>query len=251
METLKELLAIGRQYFENKQYSQAETYLRRVIEKDARYADVLNMLGVISHAEGKFASSIEFFKESLRINPRYTEALLNLAVLYNDLGQYDEAKKLYKHLKVHSGTGKSDIEPVLRGKLSNLHADIGDIYRSIGLYSHSIDEYKKALALNPNYFDIRTKLGIALREHDAFPESLKELKSVIRDNDKYYPALVQLGITYYAMGKVADAGKCWEDVLENDPNNEYARMYTRLCAAMSGGEAPKKAKKTHKKTKKK
>jgi len=245
METLKELLAIGKQYFDNKQYAQAESYLKRVMEKSGRYADVLNMLGVISHVEGKFASSIDFFEQALAINPRYTEAMLNLAVLYNDLGQYAEAKKLYGKLKGGKGAGRAPIEPVLRGKLSNLHADIGDIYRSIGLYSYSIEEYRKALHLNPTYFDIRTKLGQALRENGQLSESIKELRAVLREDAAYCPALVQLGITSYSMGKVEEARKSWRAALAKEPDNEYARMYLRLCDAMdaspSTAEKPAKA----------
>lgn len=232
METLKELLAVGKQYFENKQYAEAESYLKRVLDKSGHYADVLNMLGVISHVEGKFASAIDYFRRALEINPRYTEAVLNLAVLYNDLGQYTEAKKLYGNLKGGAKGGHTQIEPVLSGKLSNLHADIGDIYRSIGLYAYAIDEYKKALKLNPIYFDIRTKLGQALRENGALPDSLKELKGVLKSNISYSPALIQLGITYYAMGKTNEAKKSWNDVLKQDPENEYAKMYLRLIEAM-------------------
>lgn len=232
METLKELLAIGKQYFDNKQYAQAESYLKRVLEKSGHYADVLNMLGVIAHIEGRFATAIEYFQKALEINPRYTEATLNLAVLYNDLGQYPEAKKLYGRLKGGKGAGHTQIEPVLRGKLSNLHADIGDIYRSIGLYPYSIEEYRKALALNPTYFDIRTKLGQALRENGALVESLKELKSVLRADTRYCPALIQMGITYYSMGNAAEARKCWKQTLTKEPDNEYARMYLRLCDAI-------------------
>lgn len=229
METLKELLAIGKQYFDNKQYSEAEGYLKRVLEKSGRYADVLNMLGVISHVEGRFASAIDYFKGALEINPRYTEAILNLAVLFNDLGQYDEAKKLYVRLKKGAGPRGGRIEPVLRGKLSNLHADIGDIYRSIGLNAHAIEEYRKALDLNSDYLDIRTKLGQSLRENGKALESLNELKSVIRSNAKYAPAYIQQGITYYSMGKIADAKNSWKQALEIAPENEYARMYLRLC----------------------
>lgn len=233
METLKELLAIGKQYFDNKQYAEAESYLKRVIEKSGRYADVFNMLGVIAHIEGRFASAIEHFRKALEINPHYTEATLNLAVLYNDLGQYTEAKKLYTQLKGKKGGSHSKIEPVLRGKLSNLHADIGDIYRSIGLYEYSIEEYRKALHLNPTYLDIRTKLGVALRENGSLAESLKELKSVLQSNANYPSALIQQGITYYSMGKMGDAKKCWHSALDASPDNEYARMYLRLCDAAS------------------
>lgn len=238
METLKELLAIGKQYFDNKQYAQAESYLKRVLEKSGRYADVLNMMGVIAHVEGRFASAIDLFRQALEINPRYTEATLNLAVLYNDLGQYAEAKKLYARLMGGKGTAHAQIEPVLRGKLSNLHADIGDIYRSIGLYAHSIEEYRKALTLNPTYFDIRTKLGQALRENGSCAESLKELKGVLRSDGRYAPALIQMGITYYSIGNVEEAKKAWKATLVKEPDNEYARMYLRLSEAMGASGAP-------------
>ncbi|MFA4873830.1 MAG: tetratricopeptide repeat protein [bacterium] len=231
METLRDLIARGKQHFDSKQYEHAEDYLRRAVEKDAHYADVFNMLGVIAHFGGKFSSAIELFEKALTINPRYTEAILNLAVLYNDLGQYDKAKGLYARLRGKPGKGDGHIEPVLRGKLSNLHADIGDIYRSIGLYPHAIEEYRKALLLNPAYFDIRTKLGQALREAGKPRDSLAELKSVLRAKSAYSPALVQLGVTYYTMEKIPDAKKAWKTALKKEPENPYASMYLRLCEA--------------------
>ncbi len=242
MHTLRELIARGKQHFENKQYDQAEDYLRRAVEGDAKYADVFNMLGIIAHAGGKFANAITHFEKALSLNPRYTEALLNLAVLYNDLGQYEKAKSLYIQLRGKKGKSDSQIEPVLRGKLSNLHADIGDIYRSIGLYSHAIEEYRKALKLNPAYFDIRTKLGQALREAGRQKDSLNELKSVLRLRSSYGPALVQLGVTFYTMEKISDAKKAWKTALTKEPENSYAKMYLRLCEATE--KAMKEAKAT-------
>lgn len=237
MKSIKEMITVGKQYFDNKEFSKAEQYLQDVLDQGAKYADVLNMLGVIAHVQGKFASAIDCFKKALDINPRYTEAILNLAVLYNDLGQYEEAKKLYGSLKRRTTKAFGQIEPVLRGKLSNLHADIGDIYRSIGLHKYAIDEYKKALELNPDYFDIRTKLGQALREEGRLSDSLKEFKRVLDSDSSYCPALIQQGITLYTMNRTSEAKKSWNSALEKDADNKYAQMYLRLCSAMS--QAPK------------
>lgn len=233
MDTIKQLVALGKQCFDNKQYQKAEDYFKKVLSLNDRYADVMNMLGVIYHIEGKFQSAIELFRKALKLNPRYTEALLNLAVLLNDLGQYTEAKKLYTQIKTHHKEPHKNIEPVLRGKLSNLHSDIGDIYRSIGLYPHSIDEYKKALDLNPGYLDIKTKLGQAYRENGQLAQSFKELKNVVSKHATYSPARIQLGVTLYSMGKINDAKKEWKSVITKDPDNEYAKMYLRLCEAQN------------------
>ncbi len=246
MDTIKQLVALGKQCFDNKQYQKAELYFKKVLSLNDRYADVMNMLGVIHHIEGKFTSAIELFRSALKINPRYTEALLNLAVLLNDLGQYTEAKKLYGQLKTHHKEPHRNIEPVLRGKLSNLHSDIGDIYRSIGLYPHSIDEYRKALDLNPGYLDIRTKLAQAYRENGQLTHSLKELKEVVSKNGGYAPARVQLGVTLYSMGKVPEAKKEWKSVIAKDPDNEYAKMYLRLCEAQAKKNPPQSRRGTRK-----
>lgn len=232
-----ELVTIAKQYFDKKEYHRAENYLRQVISRGVKYADVFNMLGVIEHIEGKFDSSINMFKKALKINPRYTEALLNLAVLYNDLGNYDEAKKLYSSLHAGRSTKHKKIEPVLKGKLSNLHANIGDIYRSLGLYEYAVEEYNKALELNPEYVDIRTKLGIAYRENGDLKNSLAELRKVVKHDPKYIHARIQLGVTYYSMKKMTDAKIQWKEAVKRDPTNEYAQMYLRLAES-----SPKKKK---------
>lgn len=237
MQSTQELVGKGKTCFENKEYLQAEAMFRQVVARGVEYADVFNMLGVINHNEGKFQQAIDFFEKALKRNPHYTEALLNLAVLYNDLGKYAEAKKLYGKLRKGKGTEPRQIEPVLQGKLSNLHADIGDIYRNIGLYSHAVAEYQKALQHNPHFVDIRLKLGMALRDAGEMATAINELKNVIKQEPKYADAFVQLGITYYAMGKAPDAHKSWQQALKFSPNHAHAEMYLRLSG---NGDSPTK-----------
>lgn len=228
MDNIQELIELGKQCFENKDYASAERWFCKVLKTNHHFADIHNMLGVICHFEGKFEAAIDSFQQALKINPHYTEALLNLAVLFNDLGRFAEAKKLYGQLRKKEDGKNKDIEPVLKGKLSNMHAQTGDLYRSIGLYSHAVEEYQKALTFNPNYVDIRTKLGVALREAGDCENSLKELKKGLKDKPHYLLGKIQLGITYYSMGKTSEAKKEWEAALKQDPKNESAKTYLKL-----------------------
>ena len=242
---VKEQINLGKDYFDHKEYHKAEQCLREVVAEHENFADVHNLLGVINHIGGRFQAAIDYFQKALRVNPNYTEAILNLAVLYNDLGQYADAKKLYTKLKKSKGKNSTSIEPVLKGKLSNLHAEIGDIYRSISMFDFAIDEYRKALNLNAKYHDIRTKLGQALRENGKPKDSIKELEAVIKANPKNNPARVQLGLTLYTTGKTAEAKKTWQKALENNPRDQYAKMYLRLCSATDKASKPAtKAKKS-------
>ena len=38
MESIREIIALGKQCFESKQYTEAEDYLRRALEKKVKYA---------------------------------------------------------------------------------------------------------------------------------------------------------------------------------------------------------------------
>lgn len=226
--SVRELFDIGKQYFDTKNYFRAEQYFLKIVKQGVRFADVLNMLGIIYHHEGKFSDAIHCFQNALSVNPNYTEATLNLAVLYNDLGEYPKAKKLYQKINQRK-KDTTDIDPVMRGKISNLHANLADTYRSIGRYKDASGEYKKALSLNPHFVDIRTRLGICLREEGLLKESLKELtESTLTDPD-YIPAKVQRGVTLYSMKRTKEAMAEWQAVLKKDPKNPKAAMYVKLC----------------------
>lgn len=229
MDPFQELIEQGKQFFENRDYGKAEGYFRQALRTGGRFADIHHMLGVIYHAEGKFESAIQSFREALKINPNYTEAVLNLAVLYNDLGKYEEAKKLYAGLSKKSKSSENEIEPVLKGKISNMHADLGDIYHTAGCFEMAAGEYQKALQLSPGFSDIRTKLGIVLRESANMERSVQELKTAIKDRPNYLFAKIQLGISYYSGGKIKEAKKEWEGVLKENPDNESAKTYLKLC----------------------
>ena len=88
-EQTKDFLKLGRDAYRKKEYSRADDYLTRVAEQHDDFADVFNMLGVIYHDRGLFSKAQQNFERALAINPRYTEAALNLAVTYNDLGRYN------------------------------------------------------------------------------------------------------------------------------------------------------------------
>ena len=53
-ERTKQLLALGREHYEQRQFEKAEPFLRQVLERSDRFADVLNMMGVIHHDRGHF-----------------------------------------------------------------------------------------------------------------------------------------------------------------------------------------------------
>jgi len=215
----------GKFLFNTQQYKKAEDIFTKLIEKKKAFADVYNLMGLIAHQDGRFGEAISHFEQALKINSRYTEALLNLAILYNDLSEYDKAKKLVERSRKDSKKTKTAIDPFIRSKLANKHAEVGDWYRGVGAFKQASEEYRKALEMEDKYVDIRTKLAVCLREEGQKPKAADELKQAIKDNPDYPEAQVQLGVTLYAMGKTADARTAWKHAAKKFPSNETVKMY--------------------------
>ncbi len=230
MDNHRKMFLEGRRYFEKKEYDKAEKYFLNLVKENQNFADVYNMLGVIYHANGQFTGSIENFEKAIKINPNYTEALLNLAVLYNDLGKYKKANTLYS--RVHSRKNKKKkekMDPFIKNKLANKHAELGDIYEGIGVYPEAIAEYQKALELGPKFLDIHSKLALCYREEGKYAQAIKILSQVIKINPKYTQARVQLGVTLYAAGQKKKAIETWKSAIKQNPKDESAKMYLKLA----------------------
>jgi tetratricopeptide (TPR) repeat protein len=221
---------LGKEAFEHKDYDKAEKYLTRVVEVGHEFADVHNMLGIIFHQQGKFEKAVQSFEHALKINPNYTDASMNLAVIYNDMGRLDEAKHVYTDAKARAQTKATPtgLDPFSLGKLSNLHKDIADIYSSVGMYDEAIEEYATALKINPDFVDIRTKLGIALRDSGRYDDALGHLTRVTSERPDYLPGHLALALCYFRMGKNKEAKDVWNEVMKSDPKNKIASFYLKM-----------------------
>jgi tetratricopeptide (TPR) repeat protein len=237
-ERIKEILRLGRDAYKKKEYSRAESYLTEVLEKHDGFADVHNMLGVICHDRGLFSKAQDHFERALAINPGYTEAALNLAVTYNDLGRYEDAKRVYGEALARSQAVPGELDPFVRGKISNMYAEIGDVFASSGLYDEASVEFEKALSLAPGFVDIRLKLAQSLRDSGKHESAIEQFRRILADRPGYVAARVHLGITLYATGKIAEAVKEWEEVLRQDPENGSCRMYLNLVSEVAPGKVP-------------
>lgn len=231
---LDALLARGREAYRRGDLVKAELALTEALEKGAGdYADVHHLLGVVYHSWGLYSKARGAFETALRINPHYTEAALSLSITYNDLGRYTEAQEVLADVVRPSGGGLDDLT---RAKISNLHAAVGDAYRSAALPGEAAVEFRRALGLAPRFVDIRLRLAQSLSEAGDTAAAVAELKQALTDNPHYVPALLQLGLLLYATGDQAGARDALEKVLRLKPGHERATTYLRMLEQSTRSE---------------
>ncbi|MCS6920058.1 MAG: tetratricopeptide repeat protein [Fimbriimonadales bacterium] len=90
-----EYIRRGDEAYQRGDLSAAEACFRHVLNARPNYADVRNRLGVVLTGLGRDEEAVEQFIAALRINPRYVEAHINLAITYYELGFTDQAKAHY------------------------------------------------------------------------------------------------------------------------------------------------------------
>jgi len=239
-ETMRRL-ETGREHYENREYEKAEIYLLKVAETEDGFADVMNMLGVIYHDKGQITVAQDFFEKALKINPKYTEAALNLAVTYNEQGKYTHAKKVYADVTSLRTDKKRGMDPYARGKLANMHAELGRAYAELQNSIKAAEQFREALLLCPDFVDIRTRLGLILRDAGDLEGALEEFEKVKIEKPNYLPARISLGVTYFALSDSELAKNEWETVLEIDPENKTAGMYLRMVNQLLAQEEAEEA----------
>lgn len=237
-ERVKQLLVLGREHYESREFEKAEQMLRMVLDEEDRYADVHDMLGVIAHSRGNFLAAERHFERALEINPAYTEAALNLAVTYNDRGKYEKAREVYGRIKVGPSGTRQGLDPFARGKIANMHADIARAYEDAGLARDAIGEYEKATALCPHFADLQTKLGMLLREVNDLTGARTRYEAALQAKPGYVPARLQLGVTLLALGDAKGAEEQWRHVTALEPENSQAKMYLRMLERAPATKPP-------------
>ena len=236
-ERLQRILALERGCFEKRQYAEAERYLTQVLEETQSFPDVYNMLGVIFQDGGAFEKAERAFEAALRLNPAYTDAALNLSVILNELGRYTEAREIYQAALTRNhgeGEGGDRLDPYVRGKITNLYADLGDVWANAGRLDDAVAEYRRALELSPSFADIRVRLANALREQGEKEAAVRELTRAVETTPSSLPARLALGLALYAAGRRDEALAAWDEVLARSPGNRHAEMYRKMVRG--GGE---------------
>ncbi len=235
---LKQLLLLGREHYQKREYDKAEYLLKQVVAQTDRFADVFDMLGVMAHSRGDFTQAEDHFERAVTLNPNYTEAQLNLMVTYNDLGKYDSAREVYARIRSRGAAGGKG-DPFAKGKIANMHAELSQAYQDAGMAAEAVTELERAVALCPQFADLRTRLAVLYRDTGQPDRAREQLELARASNPGYAQARVLLGVTLLSAGELEAADAEFGTVLAQDPDHKSAQMYQKVVRSrLASSERP-------------
>ncbi len=225
-EKTKKMIA-ARRFAEAASDCEAVLALEDVPEADVKSA--LQLLGTCHYFEGQPARSIECFKKILAIDPKYTDAAISLAVMYNDIGKYDEASRIYRVANQSLQLKKAGADEILDRKFAIKHIELGDLYFKCHRYGEAFEEYSKAIKLDPSELRVRVKLAKVYAKKGLISRSSQELQLLCHEHPGFLEGHIQLGLMFFSQGNVIDAQAEWKRVLAQDPCNPEVKAYLEMA----------------------
>ena len=151
-------------------YMEALESINKAITLDAEMYQYYNLRGLIYHAAGEYDLALADLHKVLEINPYYTDAHNNLGATLMEMGQVDEAQ--------------NEFEQVLRDPAyqfkEKAYYNLGNLYYSQEKLTLAVEQFRKAIAIHPDYLKAYYKLGMSLRTLGETEGALHAFNEVVR-----------------------------------------------------------------------
>ncbi len=219
---LEELREEARTLFKKGALKEAELIVNQLILNGHKSSEVFHMLGTILYDQGKFNKAIRSFRRALELNPTYTDASIGLSIILNDLGRYDEGRKVFEEAQVMLAQKSAHEDPYIEEKLALKHDELGELYCQYKRFEEGLKQYEKALELSTRVPELTMKIVDCLENLDRMEDAEQKLKSLIKTYPDFHSARNKLGKLYYEQNRIPDAIDAWENVISRDPENSQA-----------------------------
>lgn len=121
-------------------------------EEAPESAVILNKVGIGYHQMLNFDTAKKYYERSLKLNPRYSEAINNLGTIAYAKKSYRRAITAYKRALRYNPDSAS------------IYSNLGTAYFARKNYDEAMKAYEKAISLDPEVFEHKSTAGVLLQE---------------------------------------------------------------------------------------
>jgi len=228
-----DLISTAQDLFNNAKYSKAESILNQLILNNCKEAVIFQMLGTIYYDHGKFNKAIRAFKRALEIDPGFTDASIGLSIILNDLGRYEEGRKVFEEAQALLAYKNRERDPYINEKLSIKHDELGELYFQYKRFDEALEQFYKALGLSNRKAELTMKIAETYLRLGAENKAIQELNGIIDSYPDFVSARLKLGEIFYDNSQAHLARAQWEKILKIDPKQKVAK---RLLKQLDEGE---------------
>ena len=208
----------------NNDLSTANNEVKDLIKKYPS-SDVLhNISGLIAEKFNNFENAIYHYKSAIKIRPENVDSHFNLGNIYFKSKSYLQAISAFENcLKIVD-------------RIAKAHNNIGLVFieRGKDYQELAINSFKKAIQVDPNFFQSYSNLSAILFQIGKYDEAICYGKKALELNPCYAQAANNIGNAYYEKGLTEKAYKYFKKSIQISPNYPDANWNLSLYYLAKG-----------------
>ncbi len=218
---------LGRIFQKEGMYGKAIAYYSRETEIEPS-SGLYGIIGMLYLRQEKYDRAIEYFEKALRMNSEFSEARTDaLAAYHLWASEFIEAKQTDKAISILSRA--QELFPSSRV----LNYDMGTAYDTSGQYEKAIEQYKKAMDIEPSFVAAKSNIASCMNslaaeqiENKNWEGSIKLCNQALEWDQDFWEARKNLeSATFglarekYESGLLDEAESYYKAVLDMNPKN--------------------------------
>ncbi len=157
---------------------------------------------------GQKEDAVKYFEKVVTLRPDYIDAYKNLAMIYIEFTQIDNAIELIK---------KAINNPNIESDYS-LYYMIATCYMLKKDYQNSLENLKKALEFNPEHIPVINSIGSCYMNMKQFDKALEALNKAYELDEKNSLTSYNIGVCYQSLGDFQTALKYFQNSYQLEPS---------------------------------
>ena len=195
--------AIGFDYLVLEKYEEARKYLQQAITLLPTNINFRYNLALSHQYEQNYALAIEAYDEALKVDPYHTTSLISKTRCLLRLKQFDKASVIVDSFFLKKNF---DVEMLLFR---------GDIKLHNGAVEAALNDFTRAIAINPEDIILLIRAADCLAELSQFDEEAAVRKRIVTVMEKQGETKEYRAINYGLLGFALYNAFQWEEALEN------------------------------------
>ena len=217
---------LGNIYLRQNRLDEARASFTEALKIDANCAACRYGLGQVALSTRDYKQAVEYLEQALKEAPQANRIHYALAMAYRGLGDIEKART---HLEQQGPVGVRVSDPLIDGlrqliQGDRLHLIQGRKAFDAGRFSEAADEFRKAVAANPNGIPARVNLGAALAQLGDVATAVEQYQQALRIDPRNATAHYNLGFLLAKQNQHEQAIIHFQAVLALNPGDTESRF---------------------------